>query len=123
MMYCLCGFAPTSIDSLNLVTDMTVVVFLSELCRGTVGRAANLRPDLVFLLGRPSMGQITNLNVKPAKLLIDFQILNVHITLQLRLPKLSFQTPETRNLTHLTLPSGRWFRVSVSDLRVLFAET
>jgi hypothetical protein len=59
---------------------MTVVVFLSELCRGTVERAADLRPDLILLFGRPSVAQITNLNVKTAKLLIDFQILNVHIT-------------------------------------------
>jgi hypothetical protein len=95
MVYRLRGFAPTPIDSLNLVTDMTVVIFLSELCRGTVRRTADLRPDLVLLLGRPTVAQITNLNMEPAKLPIDFQILYVHMTLHLRLPKLSFLTPDT----------------------------
>src|SRR5262245_66114315 len=34
MVYRLRRFAPTPIHSLNLITDMTVVVFLGELCWG-----------------------------------------------------------------------------------------
>src|SRR6266478_4438698 len=50
MVYRLRSLAPTPIHSLNLITDMTIVVFLSELRRGAVGRAANLRADFVSLL-------------------------------------------------------------------------
>src|SRR6266436_6516401 len=43
MVYRLSSLAPTPIHSLHLITDMTVVVLLGELCWGAVGRAANLR--------------------------------------------------------------------------------
>jgi hypothetical protein len=89
MVYRLRRFAPTPIHSLNLITDMTVVVFLGELCWGAVGRAANLRADFVSLLGWPGVAQITDLNMEPTKLLVNFQVFNVHVTFHHRLPKRS----------------------------------
>src|SRR5882724_5054129 len=89
MVYRLPSLAPTPIHSLNLITDMTVVVFLGELCWGAIGRAANLRADFVSLLSWPGMAQITDLNMEPTKLLVDFQFLNVHVTFHRRLPKRS----------------------------------
>jgi len=71
MVYRLRSLAPTPIHSLNLITDMAVVVFLSELCWGAVGRAANLRADFVSLLRWPGVAQITDLNMEPTKLLVD----------------------------------------------------
>jgi hypothetical protein len=66
---------------------MTIVVFLSELCWGAVGRAANLRADFVSLLRWPGVAEITDLNMEPTKLLVDFQVLNVHVTFHHRLSK------------------------------------
>jgi hypothetical protein len=42
VVYRLRSLAPTPIHSLNLVTDMTVVIFFRELCGGTIGSAADL---------------------------------------------------------------------------------
>src|SRR5262245_23933011 len=72
VMYRLRSLAATPIHSLNLIADMTVVVFLGELCWGAVGRAANLRADFVSLLRWPRVAQIADLNMEPTKLLIDF---------------------------------------------------
>jgi hypothetical protein len=63
MVYRLRSLAPTPIHSLNLITDMTVVVFLRELCWGAVGRSANLRADFVSLLRWPGVAQITDLDM------------------------------------------------------------
>lgn len=98
-----------SIHSLNLVADMTVVIFFRELCWGAVGRSANLRADFVSLLRWPGVAQITDLNMEPTKFLVDFQVLNVHVTFRQHLPQTFILPPETRNLT----PQGRhWFQVS-----------
>jgi hypothetical protein len=78
MVYRLGSLASTPINSLNLITNMTVVVFLGQLYRRAVGRAANLRADFISLLSWPGMTQITDLNMKPTKLLVDLQILNIH---------------------------------------------
>src|SRR5262245_5385839 len=72
MVYRLRSLAPTPIHSFNFITDMTIVIFLGELCRGAVGRAANLSADFVPLLRRPIVTQITELNMEATKLLIDF---------------------------------------------------
>src|SRR5262245_66573688 len=58
MVYRLRSFAPTPIHSFNFITDMTIVIFLGELCWAAVGRAANLRADFVFLLSWPGVAQI-----------------------------------------------------------------
>src|SRR5687767_2719141 len=65
MVYRLRSIAPTPIHPLNLIADMTVVVFLGGLCWGIVGRAANLRADFVSLLRWPGVAQITDLNMEP----------------------------------------------------------
>src|SRR4030095_13646893 len=68
---------------------------LTCVCRGPIRRPADLRPDLVLLVGRPTVAQITNLNMEPAKLPIDFQILNIHITHHICLLNQFSPKPET----------------------------
>jgi hypothetical protein len=53
MVYCLRRLTPAPIHSLNLVTDMTVVIFFRELCRGTIGSTAdseNFKIDVAFIV-------------------------------------------------------------------------
>jgi hypothetical protein len=77
---------------------MTVVVFLRKLRWGALGRTANLRADLIPLLRWPRMAQVTDLNMKTAKLLIHRQILDVEIRFHFT------SLPETRNLTPYLTP-------------------
>jgi hypothetical protein len=72
MVYCLRGFPSAAIYAFNFVTDMKVVVFLSELRRRAIRRAANLRADFILLFGWPGVAQITDFDMQAAKLLINF---------------------------------------------------
>jgi hypothetical protein len=77
MVYCLCSFPSTAIYACNFVTDTTVIVCLRELCRRAIRRAANLRSDFILFFRWPGMTQITDFDVETAKLLVNFQILNI----------------------------------------------
>ena len=67
VVYGFCSLTSAPIDSLDFVAYVTVVILFGQLCRRTVGRATNLRSDLVLLLIWPLMAQVTNLNVEPGK--------------------------------------------------------
>jgi hypothetical protein len=85
MVYRLRSLAPTSIHSFDLVADVTVVIFLSELRGRAIGRASNLRAELIPLFERPRVTQVTNLKMKTTKLLINLQVLDVHIRFHVNL--------------------------------------
>jgi len=65
---------------------MPIIVLFSELSGRTVGRSSNLRTEFIFFFLRPLVTQITCLNVELAKLLINIQILHIHIALHNETP-------------------------------------
>ena len=90
-------FASAPVDSFDLVADMPVVVFLGQLCRGTIRGTAHLRSEFISFLLRPFMAQVAYFNVQLAELLIDLQVFDFHARLgysPLLLCEIGFSTPQ-----------------------------
>jgi hypothetical protein len=90
-------FASAPVDSFDLVADMPVVVFLGQLCRGTIRGPAHLRSEFISFLLRPFMAQVAYFNVQLAELLIDLQVFDFHVRLvhsRLLFCEIGFSTPQ-----------------------------
>jgi len=72
-------FPAAPVDALDLVPDMSIVVFLGQLGGGAVRRAPDLRAQLEFFFGWPAMGKRGDFEMELAEFLIDGQILKLSI--------------------------------------------
>jgi hypothetical protein len=69
-------FTAAAIRAFDLAADVPIIVSLGQLSRSAIGRSPDLRAKLIFLVARPTMAELANLNVQLAKPLINIQVFN-----------------------------------------------
>jgi hypothetical protein len=78
-------FTTGTVDALDLIAHVAIVVLLSEIRRRTVGGTTRLGTQLEALMLRPSMRQLAHFQVEMAQLLVNLQVLDakdVHVHLR-----------------------------------------